>query len=88
MKDTFTENYEHCKRIGQDIEGIINGNFYRCPECGEIIEWNNANYNEDEYTYTCSDEHTHTDTDQGSHAYSGTGYNAYSRVIIGRPGEP
>lgn len=55
QRDLDNENFEHCKRIGEEIEGIINGNFYRCPECGEIIEWNNANYNEEEYAYTCSE---------------------------------
>lgn len=51
--DLDNENFKHCKRIGQEIEGIINGNFYRCPSCGEIIEYINGHYNEEDNTYDC-----------------------------------
>lgn len=30
------ENWEHCKRIAEDLEAYANGEMYRCPECGEI----------------------------------------------------
>lgn len=32
------ENREHCRQIAEDVEAYANGNVYRCPDCGEIIE--------------------------------------------------
>ena len=55
QRDTGNENFDHCKRIGMEIEKVISGGFYRCPECGEIVEWNNDNYNDDDCTYLCSE---------------------------------
>lgn len=47
------ENREHCKRIAKELEAYAENIVYRCPECGEVIQWNNEQYNDDEGTYTC-----------------------------------
>ena len=31
------ENFEHCKSIRERLEGYYNGEYYQCPECGEIV---------------------------------------------------
>lgn len=31
------ENRETCKRIAEEVEAYANGNVYKCPECGELI---------------------------------------------------
>lgn len=51
----MTENREYCKRIALDVEAYANGGVYRCPECGEVIEWNDDNYSKEEGLYTCSE---------------------------------
>lgn len=33
---TDYENREHCKRIAEGLEAYTNGSAYRCPECGEV----------------------------------------------------
>lgn len=30
------ENWEHCRRIADDIDAYVNGEYKRCPDCGEI----------------------------------------------------
>lgn len=47
------ENFEHCKHIAKELEAYADGTVYRCPECGEVIRWNNSQYNDDDATYTC-----------------------------------
>lgn len=47
------ENYEHCKSIALEIERIQEMSTYTCPECGEMIHWDDNQYNADEATYTC-----------------------------------
>lgn len=32
------EGRERCKRIAEEIDAYHDGNMYRCPECGEIVE--------------------------------------------------
>lgn len=32
------ENREYCKRIAKDLEKYVNGEMYRCPECGDVCE--------------------------------------------------
>lgn len=49
------ENFEICKRIAEEIERICQGNCYKCPKCDEVIVWNDDNYNDEEYTYTCDE---------------------------------
>lgn len=55
QEQTNKENREHCKRIALDLEAYADGRVYRCPECGEAIEWNNDNYNSEGANYTCSE---------------------------------
>lgn len=50
---TDRENRAHCKRIADELEAYTEGTVYRCPECGEVIQWDNAQYNDDEGLYTC-----------------------------------
>lgn len=47
------ENREHCKRIAKELEKYTDGEAYRCPKCGEVIEFENGQYNDDEAEYTC-----------------------------------
>lgn len=35
------EGRERCERIAEEINAYHNGNMYRCPECGEIVEMTN-----------------------------------------------
>lgn len=35
QEKTDRENWEHCKRIAEELEAYANGNVYKCPECGE-----------------------------------------------------
>lgn len=34
---TDRENWEHCKRISDELEYFIDGNYHHCPECGETV---------------------------------------------------
>lgn len=52
------ENRETCKRIANTIESIISGNLYKCPNCGEFInweEWEQSEHRNDDLDtcYTC-----------------------------------
>jgi predicted RNA-binding Zn-ribbon protein involved in translation (DUF1610 family) len=31
------ENRAHCKNIAQELDAYVNGEVYRCPDCGEIL---------------------------------------------------
>lgn len=31
------DNWTHCKHIAHELEAYVNGEVYRCPECGEIL---------------------------------------------------
>lgn len=52
------KNYEtiraNCKSIAEEIESFCGKNKYRCPVCGAIIEWDDANYNPENDSYTCN----------------------------------
>jgi len=39
--------------IKDELKKFRNNSLYRCPHCEKIIEWNDANYNPEESTYTC-----------------------------------
>ena len=45
----MTESREYCKRVAAEIESYVNGEFYYCPECGEVITF------DDESTCTCQE---------------------------------
>ena len=51
----MTDNRKHCENIAKDLEAYASGNLYRCPECGEVIEWDNDQYNEETVAYTCQE---------------------------------
>ncbi len=51
----MTENREYCKRVAQEVELYASGDGYRCPKCGEVITFNNDQYNEEETLYTCQE---------------------------------
>ena len=53
QEKTDRENWEHCKRIAEELDAIAEGSCYRCPKCGEVIRWDNDQYNDDEARYTC-----------------------------------
>ena len=53
QEQTNEYNREHCKRIAEEIEKLVDGHYYRCPECGEIINLDDTEYNEDTNTYPC-----------------------------------
>lgn len=49
------ENREHCKHIANELEKVVNGDVYHCPECGQLIEWRNGQYNDENESYTCQE---------------------------------
>lgn len=51
----MNENREHCKAIAERLEAIANNEYYRCPECGEWIKYENVQYNDENATYTCQE---------------------------------
>ena len=44
----------NCKNIAEEIESFCGKNKYRCPICGEVFEWDDANYDPAESMYTCN----------------------------------
>lgn len=48
------ENREYCERIAKELEAYASGNYYKCPECGELIEFDNEQFDENGY-YTCQE---------------------------------
>lgn len=53
IKMSITENQAQCKYIADVLEQIAENSLYKCPECGEFIEWDNEQYNDEEAVYTC-----------------------------------
>lgn len=45
----------HCKAIADKLEAIADSKLYKCPECGEWIEWNDNQYDDENATYTCTE---------------------------------
>lgn len=39
QEQTNQENREHCKRIAEEVEAYASGEYYKCPECGELIQF-------------------------------------------------
>ena len=46
---------QHCKAIADKLEAIASSSLYRCPECGEWIEWNDNQYDNESAIYTCQE---------------------------------
>lgn len=53
QEQTDRENREYCERIAREVEAYADGMMYRCPECGEVIPWSNAQYSPEGNLYTC-----------------------------------
>lgn len=49
------ENREYCARIARELDEIARGNCYKCPECGEVITFDNGQYNQGSEEYTCQE---------------------------------
>lgn len=47
------ENFEMCRHIAQELELYASADSYKCPVCGEILEWESERYNNEDSTYTC-----------------------------------
>ena len=45
------ENFEYCKRIALEVEAYANGEKYRCPECGDIIENEKGSFDDETELY-------------------------------------
>ena len=52
---------QHCKAIADKLEAIADMRLYKCPECGEWIEWNGNQYDDESATYTCQECHAAID---------------------------
>ena len=48
-----SENRDYCARIAQELEDCTSKDCYKCPECGEVITFDNSQYNQDSGEYTC-----------------------------------
>ena len=46
-------NKNLCKSIAQEIEAYCEMRMYLCPDCREIFEWNNDDYDLEENEYSC-----------------------------------
>ena len=55
QEQTNEYNRDQCKSIAMGLEAYANGEIYRCPECGEIITFDNEQYDEEAGTYTCQE---------------------------------
>lgn len=49
------ENREYCASIARELDEIARGNCYKCPECGEVITFDNGQYNQGSEEYTCQE---------------------------------
>lgn len=52
MKKDFEEKIVFNQMI-EELKDFKNEKLYRCPYCEKIIEWDDANYNPEENTFTC-----------------------------------
>jgi hypothetical protein len=53
QEETNKYNWEHCKRIAEELEEYASGNIYRCPECGDHCNMEEENENGN-IIYKCS----------------------------------
>ena len=54
QEETNLENRNHCKRIAEELEEYVNGEFYRCPECGERCNVEESENENGDTVYKCS----------------------------------
>jgi predicted RNA-binding Zn-ribbon protein involved in translation (DUF1610 family) len=58
----LNENMEYCKTIADTLEAIINGDLYKCPECGEYVRIMN-NCADEDFDLSCG-HHTEYDLEE------------------------
>lgn len=49
------ENFETCRRIAEELDNIASAGMYRCPECGEIIPYDETCFDGETREYTCQE---------------------------------
>lgn len=54
QKETDMENRNHCKQIAEELEAYVDGERYRCPECGEHCNVVEEESESGETVYKCS----------------------------------
>lgn len=54
QEQTNKENRNHCKRIAETLEEYVNGDIYKCPECGEHCNIEETENENGEIIYKCS----------------------------------
>lgn len=50
--ETNRTNTEHCKSIAETLDKIANGELFKCPECGEFVDYHDVD--EDDYIDDCT----------------------------------
>ena len=61
------ENFEHCKRIANMLEAIVNGDVMRCPECGEYVnvnDWEDFDLEDGGFLRLCGECHQKSDGEE------------------------
>ena len=54
QEQTNEENRNHCKRIAELLEEYVNGDIYKCPECGDHCNTEEGENEDGETIYKCS----------------------------------
>ena len=54
QEQTNEENRNHCKRIAETLEEYVNGDIYKCPECGDHCNMEEDENENGETIYKCS----------------------------------
>ena len=54
QEQTNRENRNHCKRIAELLEEYVNGDIYKCPECGDHCNMKEDENENGETIYKCS----------------------------------
>lgn len=67
QEQTDRENWEHCKRIAEELDAYAEGRIYKCPHCGELFDIDDAEETEDGHTCPhCGEEIEDGDEEQQS----------------------
>lgn len=45
------ENVNICKGVAEELEKYVNGEYFRCPECGDVFTWDDVEVKGDECYY-------------------------------------
>ena len=54
QEQTNKENRNHCKRIAELLEEYVNGDIYKCPECGDHCNMEEGENEDGKTIYKCS----------------------------------